>query len=103
MASHIYLSNTSAIPSSEALLLKVSEVAGARFMEVFALLVKTAALTISRLLCVSPRGGVLLVKIVESAASLIDGPLCSLFRGELVKKGVEFYRAIESTISTYGP
>jgi hypothetical protein len=103
MESHIYSLKTPWIPSGEALSLKVSEVAGDRFAEVFALLVETAARTNSRLLYVSPRGGVLLVEIVESAASTIDGLLCSLFGGESVEKGVEFCRAIESTVSTCWP
>jgi len=78
-------------------------VAGDRFTEVFALLVETAARTNSRLLYVSPRGGVLLVKIVESTASTINSLLYLLFRGELVKKGIELCRAIKSTILTYWP
>jgi hypothetical protein len=103
MESHIYSLKTSRIPFSEALSLKVSEAAGDRFAEVFALPVETPALIISGLLCVSPRGGVLLVEIVESTASTIDCLLCSLFGGESVERGVEFYRAVESTVSTGWP
>jgi hypothetical protein len=78
MALYIYLLNTSVVPFIKVLLLKVSEVARDRFAEVFTLLVEIAASIISGLLCVSPKG-VLLVEIVESAASTINSLLCSLF------------------------
>jgi hypothetical protein len=70
---------------------------------VFTLLVKIAALIISRLLYISPKRGILLVEIVEYITLIVDNLLYLLFRGELIKRSIEFCLVIKAIVLTYSP